>query len=88
MLTFLILFITISQTPGSFAGASIGEGGDGSFLELADRNKYIMGHGDQVVVTVQGGTSQYLISSGLSSYGIYAVGSDGYLAVSGIGARA
>lgn len=54
-------------------------------LELADRNSYVLGPGDVVAVVVAGGSSQYLLSAGLSPWALYAVGGDGYLAVAGIG---
>ncbi|MBN2587556.1 MAG: polysaccharide biosynthesis/export family protein [Candidatus Fermentibacteraceae bacterium] len=55
-------------------------------LELADRNSYVLGPGDIVAVVVAGGSSQYLMSAGLSPWALYAVGGDGYLSVAGIGA--
>ena len=55
-------------------------------LELADRNSYVMGPGDLVTVVVAGGSSEYLMAAGVAPWGEYAVGVDGYLAVSGIGA--
>mgnify|MGYP006277619151 CR=1 FL=1 len=60
--------------------------GDGRVLELADRNSYRLGPGDVVTVVTAGGTSQYLMSSGITPWAEYTVGGDGYLSVSGIGA--
>lgn len=57
-----------------------------SVLELADRSTYLLGPGDIVSVVVEGGSSQVLLGAGVSPWTQCAVGGDGYLSVSGIGA--
>jgi len=59
---------------------------ESSALELADRSTYNLGPGDIVTVVVEGGSSQILLSAGVSPWATYTVGGDGYLSVSGIGA--
>ncbi len=59
---------------------------ESTVLELADRSTYVLGPGDIVSVVVEGGSSQILISAGVSPWTQCTVGGDGYLSVSGIGA--
>ena len=55
-------------------------------FELADRTTYTLGPGDVVTVVVEGGSSQFLLSAGVSPWMECTVGGDGFLSVSGIGA--
>ena len=59
---------------------------ESTVLELADRSTYVLGPGDIVSVVVEGGSSQILMSAGVSPWTQCTVGGDGYLSVSGIGA--
>ena len=59
---------------------------EATVLELADRSAYVLGPGDIVSVVVEGGSSQILMSAGVSPWMQCTVGGDGYLSVSGIGA--
>ena len=59
---------------------------ESTVLELADRGTYVLGPGDIVSVVVEGGSSQILMSAGVSPWMQCTVGGDGYLSVSGIGA--
>jgi protein involved in polysaccharide export with SLBB domain len=54
-------------------------------LEAADRDEYLLGAGDLVMVVVEGGSSQAQLASGLAPQSICDVSSDGMLSVSGIG---
>ncbi len=58
---------------------------ESTVLELADRSTYVLGPGDIVTVVVEGGTSQVLMTAGLSPWTQCTIGGDGYLSVSGIG---
>ncbi len=59
---------------------------ESTVLELANRSTYVLGPGDIVSVVVEGGSSQILLSAGVSPWMQCTVGGDGYLSVSGIGA--
>ncbi|MFO8182977.1 MAG: polysaccharide biosynthesis/export family protein [Candidatus Aegiribacteria sp.] len=85
----LILLVVMAQSaplPVGPAQDIPAPAGDGQVLELADRNSYRLGPGDVVTVVTAGGSSQYLMSAGVTPWAEYSVGGDGYLSVSGIGA--
>jgi protein involved in polysaccharide export with SLBB domain len=54
-------------------------------LEQADRDVYLLGAGDILTVTVEGGTSLAAAASGLIPQSICTVGSDGVASISGLG---
>lgn len=86
---FLILLVLMAQSAPMPVGPLQNipsSTGDGLVLELADRNSYRLGPGDVVTVVTAGGSSQYLMSAGVTPWAEYTVGGDGYLSVSGIGA--
>lgn len=86
---FLMLLVVMAQSAqpqmGSIQDIPIPTG-DGQVLELAERDSYRLGPGDVVTVVTAGGSSQYLMSAGVTPWAEYTVGGDGYLSVSGIGA--
>ncbi len=56
-----------------------------SIFEPVDRNEYILGAGDVLQVVIEGGTSEAMIISGLSSISPCQVSGDGAIQISGIG---
>ncbi len=56
-----------------------------SIFEPVDRNEYILGAGDVLQLVVEGGTSEAMIISGLSSISPCQVSGDGIIQISGIG---
>ncbi len=85
----LILFLLLStstadqpavQTPSTGHAVSFP-----AAFEPADRDGYLLGPGDVLEVTVEGGATPAALASGLSPQAICTVSSDGMLSVSGIG---
>ncbi len=84
MLTAMLLAVLGSiSLPVASPGMEVPES---TVFELADRTTYTLGPGDIVTVVVEGGSSQVLLSAGVSPWMEYTIGGDGYLSVSGIGA--
>ena len=84
-----VLMITLGSVPVQPSQQLTSQGlfiSESSVLELADRSTYVLGPGDIVSVVVEGGSSQILLSAGVSPWTQCTVGGDGYLSVSGIGA--
>jgi protein involved in polysaccharide export with SLBB domain len=81
----LMIVLGIVSLPDINTAAGI-QTPESSVLELADRSTYVLGPGDIVCVVVEGGSSQALMSTGVSPWTEIAVGGDGFLSVSGIGA--
>ncbi|MCD4706334.1 MAG: polysaccharide biosynthesis/export family protein [Candidatus Sabulitectum sp.] len=86
MLIFLIFSLTaLGDLSDDATAQSETQFQEFSIFEPVDRNEYILGAGDVLQVVVEGGTSEAMIFSGLSSISPCQVSGDGAIQISGIG---
>ncbi|MCK5787259.1 MAG: polysaccharide biosynthesis/export family protein, partial [Candidatus Sabulitectum sp.] len=86
MLIFLIISLSaLGDLPDEIITSSDTRVLELSIFESVDRDQYILGAGDVLQTVLEGGTSEALIISGLSSISPCQVSGDGTIQVSGIG---
>jgi len=83
MLFFLLILIELPVSPGTGRVTQVEP--LTVALEPADRDSYLLGAGDILTVTVEGGSSLISVQTGLMPQAVCTVGSDGDLSVSGLG---
>ena len=85
MWQFLILLAGISQitTIQTIETPAVSE--DPALFESVDRNEYVLGPGDILLVTVYGGCTEVMLTSGVRPQSDCMVSGDCYLSVSGLG---
>lgn len=86
MLIFLFLSLSaLGDLPDDVPAQSEVQVQGFSLFESVDRNEYILGAGDVLQVVIEGGMSEAMIISGLSSISPCQVSGDGIIQISGIG---
>lgn len=85
-MTVLLLIVAAQLTGGTTADVgTAGSVWDFAIFEPVDRNTYIVGAGDVLQMVLEGGTSEAMLVSGLSSVVLCKVSGDGMIQLSGVG---
>jgi protein involved in polysaccharide export with SLBB domain len=81
----LILLSALAQITTTPTTETLSLSEEPVLFEPVDRNEYLLGPGDILQVTVYGGCTEVMLTSGVRPQSVCMISGDGYLSVSGLG---